>query len=196
MPTRRSTDSGEPTRQGRVKDKSRLSTDPVNIRKRLRKVESMREQDLQLLIENDPKWKPLEQWDLEELARGRPRNKNGGFVGRGPAWITPMIVAEAQRRFKDQVFRGLTSYAEEALKVLYNIMMDEDAAGKLRSDIAMFIVEHVIGKPKTSVDVTEMSPASAFLAKSLVLDDDDHTNAHPVIELEPTEYEDGDDDDE
>src|SRR6478609_9046244 len=33
-------------------------------------------------------WKPVEEWDDEELARGRPRNSLGTFTGRKPGWVT------------------------------------------------------------------------------------------------------------
>jgi hypothetical protein len=197
MGTRRTGDSeGETpkvkTRQGRVRDPSKLSTKPYDIRKRLRNVESMREQDLELLVANDPKWKPVEEWDLEELARGRPRNKNGNWTGRAPKWITPMVLAEAQRRFKQEVYKGLTSYAGDALKVIYNLMMNEDVDDRLRIDAAKFVVEHAIGKPKVALDIVETAAAHDFMADLLVLEDGSpaHPVTHPIIDGEAEEVDD------
>src|SRR5262245_63124610 len=36
-------------------------------------------------------YKPIEQWDPEELARGRPRSRDGNFTGRPPRWITRAV---------------------------------------------------------------------------------------------------------
>lgn len=33
--------------------------------------------------------KPLEEWDVQELAMKRPRDKNGGFFGKAPVLLTP-----------------------------------------------------------------------------------------------------------
>jgi hypothetical protein len=48
-------------------------------------------------------YKPLEDWDLEELARGRPRAQDGTFRGRSTGWINRETHEEAMKRFKEVV---------------------------------------------------------------------------------------------
>lgn len=45
----------------------------------------------------------LHEWDLEELKRGRRRDKNGGFRGRDPLVIPRIVNDEYRRRLYDAV---------------------------------------------------------------------------------------------
>lgn len=43
--------------------------------------------------------KPIEEWDEDELDRGKIHHPNGSFSsGKSPAWIWPLVDAERQRR--------------------------------------------------------------------------------------------------
>src|SRR4051794_20110709 len=44
-------------------------------------------------------YKPIEQWDAEELAKGRPRAVDGTFKGRPPTWVTRELYEQAMSRF-------------------------------------------------------------------------------------------------
>jgi hypothetical protein len=63
-------------------------------RRRAKRAEMMSEEEFQAL------YKPVDEWDLEELSRGRPRNAKGEFRGPAPKWITRDIHERAMERFK------------------------------------------------------------------------------------------------
>lgn len=166
----------------RRKDRSLLSQDPQNIRKRIRRKNRDQAEDIALL------YKPVEEWDLEELARGMPRNKNGTFVGRRPLWITPKIAAEAKRRLGEEAFSEVAVNVTKAVKVVTDLMQNEDldedgypiVDNRLRLDAAKFVIEHVIGKPKQRVDVGIADSLAEMMADALT--NPDGSPAHPVLE--------------
>ncbi len=64
-------------------------------------------------------YKPVSEWDLEELGRGRPRNRNGSFAGgSAPKWLTPAIEAERRRRLKEAAHDALMAHTDAAMRVL------------------------------------------------------------------------------
>jgi hypothetical protein len=169
-----------------------LSRDPLNVRKRLRRREQPLKRDLEMLANSR---KPLSEWDTEELARGRPRDKNGGFRGDTPKWITPLIVDEAKRRLKVGALETLSSKVLDAIEVVYQLMTNDDFDGdgkpvvdsRTRLQAAMFIIEHTIGKPRQPVDLEAKADGyRQFLAGALkMVDTEGHlVDAHPVVEGE------------
>src|SRR5688572_29031807 len=69
------------------------------IRARARRGRKITERELELL------YKPMDEWDEEELARGRPRAADGTFRGKSPSWITREQYETALGRFK-QIVEG------------------------------------------------------------------------------------------
>jgi hypothetical protein len=150
------------------------STDPKAIRRRIRNNAQSLEKvkaDVGLL------YKPIEEWDFEELARGRPRNADGKFLtGRKPEWLTPVLQAEIERRLKTITREQLSVHVGAAIKVMHDLMSstDTDEDGRplvpasVKLDAAKFIVEQVIGKAKVHVDVDTGDKLTAMLARALV----------------------------
>lgn len=169
---------------------SSLSKDPLNVRKRLRRQQVPLKRDLEILANSR---KPISEWDTEELARGRPRDKNGGFRGDTPKWITPLIMDEAKRRLRVGALETLSSKVIDAIEVVHKIMMCEDRDGegkpivdaRTRLQAAQFIIEHTIGKARQPVDMNGSADGyRQFLAGALKMVDPDGNlvDAHPVIE--------------
>lgn len=164
-----------------------LSQDPKQIRNRLRRKADRYSADLELYIDK-AYGKPMSEWDLEELARGRPRAKNGTFAGLTPKWITPAIQKEAKRRLLDHTYGNLAGHVDLAVQTMVQLLKSTktdfngkpivDARTKLEA--AKFIVEHVIGKPKALVEVDATDMVKQFLAQALILDDGEQ--AHPVVD--------------
>lgn len=134
--------------------------------------------------------KPVEEWDDEELARGRPRASDGSFRGRRPAWLTPVIQAEAQRRLRQFLSCELGTYAADALRVLHrDLLMNDrrDDDGKpvvpasVRADVGKYLVDQFMGKAKISVDVNEHNPLMDLMAGVLV--NPDGEPSHHIIEM-------------
>jgi hypothetical protein len=163
---------------GRAKDSSKLSTDPKQIRNRLRRKGKKFHEDLQLYAEHG--FKPLEQWDLEELARGRPRNRNGSFAGPSPKWITHTLQVEIKRRLLTETLGQLGGHLDVALKAVRELITstEVDEKGKPIVDprtklaAATFVIEHIIGKPTAVIELNQAQDFTrAAIASAIVLDD-------------------------
>lgn len=168
------------------KSKEFLSTKPSQIRNRLRRKKGNYEEDLAMYAEHHPTFKPLSEWDLEELARGKPRNKNGGWSGRAPAWITPAVMEEAKRRLVSKTYEGISLHIDTALKVIHQLMTSEevddrgkpivDARTKLAA--ATFILEHTVGKPRAQIDLNDGAGQQRKAIAAAIIEDDGLPQGH------------------
>jgi hypothetical protein len=121
-------------------------------------------------------WKPIEEWDDEELARGRPRDMGGGFRGRKPTWVTPEVHEAALDRFKLIIREGMNASTHKAIKVVENILENEevDRRGKpivsfaTKFQAATFLIEHVLGKPKQHTEMDISVKLQGILANSII----------------------------
>ena len=183
----------------RYDDRSVLSKKPEQIRRRMRRSSQHLHGDLEQYVEVTA-YRPVQEWDLEELARGRCRAKDGTFRGIKPSWITPAVAQEARKRLMDHTFGKMAGHVDAAVTVIRQLMESRavDEYGKpivdarTRLAAATFIIDHVVGKPTARVDVTSDDIVRQFIAGALVLDDGQP--AHPVVDGQFTEDEETDDD--
>lgn len=155
--------------------------------KRLRRTVARLEDEILADIEVVYK-KPIEEWDWEELSRGYPKDEDGAFPKRKPAWITPAITAEVQRRMRNLSEHELMTYAQQAIKTLAGLMTNEeyDDFGKpvvpasVKMQSATYILNHVIGTPKARVEVVEHNPLMEMMGAVLV--NPDGNPSHIVVE--------------
>lgn len=99
--------------------------------------------------------KPIEDWDLEELARGRPRDSAGGFRGARTQYMPRAVHERIAERFKALIRDSMNFNATMALGVVSNLLdnNDTDDKGKpivppnVKLDASKWLIEHVIGKP-------------------------------------------------
>lgn len=161
--------SGRIRDRGDMRDQRPMSADgklltPKQIRARARRRSekarrSGKMKNLMTEQEFEALYKPMEEWDMDELARGRPRDKNGGFAGAKPKWITRQIHEEAMERFTTVIKTEMGVQSITALDTLKMILTDEqtDERGKpvvpasAKMQAATFLLEHVVGKPKQHV---------------------------------------------
>lgn len=100
-------------------------------------------------------YKPVDEWDAEELAHGRPRNAAGNFKGFPPKYIPREVHERALERFKIIIKQGMNVQSLTALKTVQMILESEetDNRGKpivtasAKLDAAKFLLEHIVGKP-------------------------------------------------
>lgn len=194
----------------RPKDESTLSQKPTQIRNRMRRAvkkakrtgdESILRKELEMYQEVTG-YKPVEEWDLEELAYGRPRNSIGLFSGVIPAWITPDVAREAKKRLYNHAFGKLGAHADLAIQTIKNLLVSDETDDKgkplvdarTKLDASKFIIEHIIGKPQQVVEIDATDNARKILASAIVLDDG-REDSHLVLEGESWEEEEGQDDD-
>lgn len=187
----------------RPKDESKLSRDPKQIRNRLRRRATQPKAfkaDLEMMYEAG--YKPVDEWDLEELARGKPRDKEGKFRGRPPRWITAEVAQEAKKRLVQETLGGLTRHVHSAIKAIaWLITCDEvDDKGKLIVDpatklkAAMFVIENIAGKPKSVIEVEAADFTRRMIASAIILDDGTPQDHRVVLEGQIVDEEDEDDD--
>jgi len=187
--------------RGRSNDITKLSKDPKQIRRRVRRAQGKIQADVDLYLEVRYQ-KPIEEWDLEELARGRPRDQNGQFRGVTPTWITPTVQKEARRRLLDHAFGTMAGHADLAIQTIANLIRSEevddkgkpivDARTKLQACI--FILEHLMGKPKAIVELHDTNEAKSAIAAAIVLDDGLPQDNPIVLDGTFTEEDEEDDD--
>lgn len=104
--------------------------------------------------------KPIDTWDLEELAKGRPKNKKGNFMGRAPSFISRATHEEIAKQFVIRARGELQSTSVKALKVIYDILENDDVtddgkpviSASTKLDTAKFVLEHILGKPTQKVE--------------------------------------------
>lgn len=131
--------------------------------------------------------KPVDEWDFEELQRGRPRSSNGRFTGMKPNWVTPVVMAEAQKRLKSLTKQELHMHANTAISVIAQLMTDErcDDNGKplttsaTKLQAATYVLDQIIGKATTHVEVEGSVELTQMLAAVVV--NPDGQDAFPAI---------------
>lgn len=104
--------------------------------------------------------KSVEDWDMDELAAGRPRNSKGSFTGPKPKWISREIHERSMERFITGVKRSMNITTVKGLDTLEELLDNDDVDEKgkpivspgTKVDIAKFLIEHVIGKPTQRVE--------------------------------------------
>lgn len=111
--------------------------------------------------------KPIEEWDLDELARGRPRAADGTFKGRKPAWVTPQLQEEAQTRFREFLKGELAAGSLRALARVKDLV-DDAESDRVRLDASKFILEYLIGKPTQEIKADIGLQLQGLLAGVLV----------------------------
>lgn len=190
-------------KKGKKAEKAKkLSDSPKQIRARARRGTATPEEVASL-------HKPVEEWDLEELARGRPRDSGGGFRGAAPDYITRQVHEECVRRFGQMVKTEMNKTTIEALTVLDNLLKNEETdekgrpvvAAATKADISKFLIEHVVGKPTQRQEVDISVRLQAILAASTVTVGEGGflpglPQGTPVMEAQSWEVEDDDEEDE
>ena len=136
------------------------SKEAKQIRQRARrKMQKLSAEEQQALWGRD-----ISDWDLEELARGRPKAKDGTFKGRPPKFLDRQLHEEIMKRFETIVKQEMNTHTVSALEVIGRILDNDETDEKGRPvvpagtklDAAKFLVEHAIGKPKqrTETDIS------------------------------------------
>jgi len=123
-------------------------------RRRMKRNEAMSQEELEWL------YKPIEEWDLEELARGRPRGKNGKFTGPAPKWITRDIHERAMEKYTAALKTNMRATTVDAMEMIQELITNEDVDEKgkpivppgTKLEAAKFLIEHVVGKPTQRIE--------------------------------------------
>lgn len=129
----------------------------------------------------------LEDWDDEELLKGRRKNKNGKFAGgRSPKVLPRVMVHELQRRRFAKAHALLAHSLVDAVEFLRAVVNDESATRSMRLKAAKQILDRVLGKPveqaRISFDMDGEAPWQKVIAQAIVASDSDVVDAEVVEE--------------
>lgn len=135
--------------------------------------------------------KPIDEWDMEELSRGRTRDKSGTFRGRPTPVLHRAVHERIMEQFKSVVKREMNVQTATAMGVIQNLLRDQerDERGKpivspaVKLQAAQWLVEHVLGKavqPRTD-DISIR--LEAILGQVMVnpIVDDNHPDARAAL---------------
>lgn len=185
------------SRRGAYLGRPVSSSEKKQIRKRIRRAKMIASsEDLILLYDG----KPVEEWDHEELARGRPRAIDGTFKGSKPSWIDRSLHEKIVQRFENIVREEMNAHTVAALDVIGKVMGDMavDAKGKplvaagTKLDAAKFLVEHIIGKPKQRTETDISVKLQGILGHAIVNPSQDGSYALTQGYVEAPSWEDED----
>lgn len=166
-----------------------VSQDPRSIRKRLRR--GTQDPEAARIAMGG---KAIEEWDHEELARGRPRRSDGTFKGPIPAWVTDELQEEAARRFKRWLRNEMAAKSIPAMRAVADLVEDAES-DRVRLDAAKFLLEHVVGKPQQEVTGDIRMNIQHLLANVLVTPEGDEAIDAEIID-DDDDSDDWSDDDE
>lgn len=178
-------------------------------RRRGKRSEIMSDQEMEYLYK-----KPIDEWDLDELAHGRPKNAQGHFRGPAPKWINSVVHEEAMTKYTAAVKTSMRGTTVDALEIIKQIINDDnvDDKGKpfvnasTKLDAAKFLIEHVVGKPTQRIESDVSVKLQGILGQVMVNPSElmgpmgsqqmGYTTAHfPGVTMELAERKDEDDDD-
>lgn len=160
-----------------------VSTKPGKIRQRIRTSAADLDRDVTLLY-----GKTVDEWDFEELCRGRPRAPDGKFHGPRPSALDDMVRGQIYKRLQVITRNEMSRHTGDAITTIIEIMQDKetDENGKyltpssVRLDAARYLLDQLIGKATAKVEVTGALDLQHILAAIMV--NPDGRDAHPVIE--------------
>jgi hypothetical protein len=120
--------------------------------------------------------KPIEDWDMEELARGRPRNAKGTFSGPKPKWINAQVHEQSMERYTAAVKTDMRSTTVDALGAIRWIIQNEEVDDKgkpivppsTKLEASKFLLEHIVGKPTQRIEADVSVKLQAILGSVLV----------------------------
>jgi hypothetical protein len=119
----------------------------------------------------------VDQWDIEELAKGMPRRADGTWPSTKPAWLTRALEEEASKRFRDMMVGKINMTSVEAINLIQSLMRNNrrDAKGKpvvppsTKAELAKWVLEHVVGKPTQRVEAEVGVKLQGVLAHAIVM---------------------------
>lgn len=109
----------------------------------------------------------LSTWDEDELLEGRRKNKHGKFVGIKPKLVPTAIHNEIARRQMEQAVVEMRHSLVPAVRLLREVVENEEADYGYRIKAAQLIIERVMGKATERIQV-EMAPPWAVALQALI----------------------------
>lgn len=115
----------------------------------------------------------IEDWDDEEIRRGRRRDKSGRFRGADPKVVPKAITDELTRRLLSQAEELMRDNLAAAVQVLIEIVSDEHGQfeAKDRLTATKMIMDRVMGKEPMRLELSQEKPWQVALRGGIVSTD-------------------------
>jgi tRNA threonylcarbamoyladenosine modification (KEOPS) complex Pcc1 subunit len=110
-----------------------------------------------LLPESDPDHLSVEDLDIDELAKGRLKDKNGKFSGRPPKFLPRQIVDAMKKEYYQRVNAVLEESLSDMVKTMRAIALDAKADDAVRLKAAIYVYERFMGKVPDRIQHTAES---------------------------------------
>lgn len=110
----------------------------------------------------------LSTWDMEELRRGRKRDKNGGWQGRDPVIVAKAVHDELVKRTLDEAQRIMRENLESAVTMLTDLATNPGVEPKDRLKAIDMIMNRVMGRDPQKIELEGESKFEAAIAHSIV----------------------------
>lgn len=110
-----------------------------------------------LLPEDHPNHLPVEDLDIEELSKGRLKDKNGNFSGRPPKFLPRQLIDAMRKEHYKRVNSVLEESLSDMVKVMRSIATDRKADDATRLKAAIYVFERFMGKIPDRVNVSAES---------------------------------------
>lgn len=88
----------------------------------------------------------VEDLDLEELRKGKCKDKNGGFSGRVPNLMPTALVTAAQVELRKRMQEEVNDTVEDAIKALHRIVRNDRAPAVAQVAAANSLIDRGLGK--------------------------------------------------
>jgi len=155
----------------------------------------------------------LSDWDVDELIRGRKRDRNGHFSGRPPSVVPQKIHEELMRRTLSEVTEIIREAAVPAATKLSEMVQQEldiyqDDEGRIQQErldptqlrACQEVLERVLGKAKERIEISaEIKPWERAVGTVTIVgtrEDADEIIDAEIVDEEDIEEEDDDFEDE
>lgn len=114
----------------------------------------------------------FEDWDDEELKRGRRRDANGRFSGTRPTVVPLGVLREAHKRTLAEAERKLREGLPDAIEKLMELVRGKDVDEGVQLKAIALVLDRVVGKEPISVSVNggaaPEAPWQGLMANSIV----------------------------
>src|SRR5688572_27057521 len=166
----------KPVVTGRDLQRQGLSTSKKQARARARRAA---QRGTRIDAELDLLYKPVDEWDEEELAKGLPRNLwNKTHTA---AWIPRAVHEQVIERYQTIVKGKTNELALPAVRTLEALIENTEVDRKgrplvsanVKAQCAQWLIEHVIGKPTQKLEADISVKMQAMLAHVMVVPTDE-----------------------
>lgn len=157
--------------------------------------------------ELDILYRPIDEWDEEELAKGMPRELWKRGPGAAPAWLPRAVHEQVVERYQTIMRQKTNELALPAVRTLEALLENDkvDRKGRpivsanVKAQCAQWLIEHVIGKPTQKVEADVSVRLQALLGHVMVVPSDEQEGQMEQMQgflglAPPTEADDDDDD--